>query len=113
MAIRNDELLRGTLDLLILSACASGPLHGHAIARWIHEQGQEVLRVEEGTLYPALHRLERGGDLRAKWGRSENNRRARFYSLSRRGRKRLAEETEGWRRLSGAVAQVLAAGGAP
>ena len=110
MALRDDELLRGTLDLLVLSARSSGPRHGHGIARWIHERGHEVLRVEEGTLHPALHGLERAGSLRARGGRSENDRRARFDSLTRRGGERLTEEAEGWRRLSGAIALVLESG---
>lgn len=102
------ELLQGTLDMLVLKACASGPLHGHAIARRLRELSDEALTVEEGSLYPALHRLERKGELTAQWGKSENNRRARFYSLSRRGRARLRGEIDAWQRLCTAVGLVLA-----
>jgi PadR family transcriptional regulator, regulatory protein PadR len=101
------DLLQGTLDLLILKALARGPLHGYAVAEWIHESSQDVLRVEEGALYPALHRLELQGLLSAKWGASENNRRAKYYSLTSAGERRLTEEMEYWRRMSGAVARVL------
>ena len=101
------DLLQGTLDLLILKALAHGPTHGYGVAEWIHESSQDVLRVEEGALYPALHRLELRGLLSAKWGASENNRRAKYYALTSAGEKRLAEETEYWRRMSGAVARIL------
>lgn len=101
------DLLQGTLDLLILRALARGPMHGYSVAEWIHESSQDVLRVEEGALYPALHRLELRGLLSAKWGSSENNRRAKYYALTIAGQKRLAEETEYWRRMSGAIARVL------
>jgi PadR family transcriptional regulator, regulatory protein PadR len=101
------ELLQGTLDLLILKSLAGGPKHGYGVAEWIHESSQDVLRVEEGALYPALHRLELRGLLSAEWGSSENNRRAKFYSLTAAGQKQFAEETEFWRRMSGAIARVL------
>jgi transcriptional regulator len=101
------ELLQGTLDLLILKALASGAMLGYAVAEWIHESSQDVLRVEEGALYPALHRLELRGLLSAQWGMSDNNRRAKYYSLTAAGRKQLAQETEYWRRMSGAVARIL------
>jgi PadR family transcriptional regulator, regulatory protein PadR len=101
------DLLQGTLDLLILRALAGGPMHGYSVAEWIHESSQDVLRVEEGALYPALHRLELRGLLSAKWGSSENNRRAKYYALTVAGQKRLAEETAYWRRMSGAIARVL------
>ena len=101
------DLLQGTLDLLILKALAKGALHGYGVAEWIHESSQDVLRVEEGALYPALHRLEVRGLLSAEWGTSDNNRRAKYYALTAVGRKRLTEETEYWRRMSGAVARVL------
>ncbi len=101
------DLLQGTLDLLILKALAKGSLHGYGVAEWIHDSSQDVLRVEEGALYPALHRLELRGLLASEWGTSDNNRRAKFYALTATGRKRLAEETEYWRRMSGAVARVL------
>ncbi|HXN51824.1 MAG TPA: PadR family transcriptional regulator [Candidatus Acidoferrum sp.] len=101
------DLLQGTLDLLVLKALAKAPMHGYGVAEWIHESSQDVLRVEEGALYPALHRLELRGLLSSEWGASDNNRRAKFYALTAAGRKRLAEETEYWRRMSAAVARVL------
>lgn len=101
------ELLQGTLDLLILKALARGAMHGYGIAEWIHQTSEDVLRVEEGALYPALHRLELRGLLSAEWGLSDNNRRAKFYALTSAGRKRLAQETEFWQRMSGAVARIL------
>jgi PadR family transcriptional regulator, regulatory protein PadR len=101
------DLLQGTLDLLILKALARGSLHGYAVAEWIHQTSEDVLRVEEGALYPALHRLELRGLLSAEWGTSHNNRRAKFYSLTASGKKHLAQETEFWRRMSGAVARIL------
>jgi PadR family transcriptional regulator PadR len=101
------DLLQGTLDLLILKALAKGSMHGYGVAEWIHQSSQDVLRVEEGALYPALHRLELRGLLVSEWGTSDNNRRAKYYALTAAGRKRLAAETEYWRRMSGAVARVL------
>jgi PadR family transcriptional regulator, regulatory protein PadR len=101
------DLLQGTLDLLILKALAKGSMHGYGVAEWIHESSQDVLRVEEGALYPALHRLELRGLLASEWGTSDNNRRAKYYALTPTGRKQLAQETEYWRRMSGAVARIL------
>jgi PadR family transcriptional regulator PadR len=101
------NLLQGTLDLLVLKALAKGSMHGSGVAEWIHESSQDVLRVEEGALYPALHRLELQGLLCSEWGTSDNNRRAKYYALTTAGRKRLAEATEYWRRMSGAVTRVL------
>jgi PadR family transcriptional regulator, regulatory protein PadR len=101
------DLLQGTLDLLILKSLARGPLHGYAVAEWIHESSLDVLRVEEGALYPALHRLELRGLLSSEWGASENNRRAKYYALTTPGRRQLNEETEYWRRMASAVARVL------
>src|SRR6185437_16812917 len=92
------DLVQGTLDMLVLRALSSGAKHGYAVAEWIHETSQDVLRVEEGALYPALHRLELKGLLSAEWGTSENNRRAKYYALTATGKKQLAEETEYWRR---------------
>jgi PadR family transcriptional regulator PadR len=103
----SGDLLQGTLDLLILKSLAHGPMHGYAVAEWIHESSMDVLRVEEGALYPALHRLELRGLLSSEWGASENNRRAKYYSLTAAGKRQLAEEAESWRRLAGAVARVL------
>ena len=104
------NLLQGTLDLLVLKALSRGPRHGLAVARWIRESTGEVILVEEGALYPALHRLERRGTLEAEWGQSENNRRARYYRLTARGRKALHEEQAFWDRYVTAVGRALAAG---
>lgn len=101
------DLLQGTLDLLIMKALARGAMHGYGVAEWIHQTSEDVLRVEEGALYPALHRLELRGLLSSEWGVSDNNRRAKYYALTNAGRKHLAQETEFWRRMSGAVARVL------
>src|ERR1700691_1749182 len=101
------ELLQGTLDLLVLKSWERGARHGYGVAEWIHESSQDVLRVEEGALYPALHRLELRGLLSAQWGISDNNRRAKYYALTAAGKKQLAQETEYWRRMSGAMARVL------
>jgi len=103
------ELLPGTLGMLVLKALARGPRHGYAIAEWIQDTSGDVLRVEEGALYPALHRLELRGLLSAEWGMSDNNRRAKYYGLTAAGRKQLAAEAAQWRRLSGAIAQVMLA----
>ena len=102
-----SDLLQGTLDLLILRTLSSGPMHGWGIAQRIQQISQDVLRVNQGSLYPSLHRLEHEGWIEAEWGSSDNNRRAKFYRLTRAGQKRLGEETESWERLSGAVARVL------
>jgi transcriptional regulator len=101
------DLPQGTLDLLILRSLSLGPRHGWAISQRIQQVSKEVLRVQQGSLYPALHRLERRGWLKATWGTSENNRRAKFYQLTRTGRKQLEAETETWRKLIVAVGQVL------
>jgi PadR family transcriptional regulator PadR len=94
-------------DMLILKTLALGPMHGWGISQRIQQISQGVLCVNQGSLYPALHRLEHQGWISAEWGSSENNRQARFYQLTKEGRKQLAEETENWERLSGAVAQIL------
>ena len=101
------ELIQGTLEMLILKALARGPMHGYAVAEWIQQTSQQVLKVEEGALYPALHRLELRGLLKAEWGASENNRRAKFYQLTTVGKKRLNAESNRWARLSAAVAFVM------
>jgi PadR family transcriptional regulator, regulatory protein PadR len=101
------DLLRGTLDVLILKSLARGRRHGYAIVESIQNVSDEVLRVEEGALYPALHRLELRGLVSAEWGVSENNRRAKYYRLTAAGRKHLAAQTSSWKRLSGAVSRVL------
>lgn len=102
-----DDLLHGTLDLLVLRALASGTLHGYQIATRIQESSKDVLRVEEGALYPALHRLEAQGLLASNWGTSDNNRQAKYYRLTRAGRSELDVASERWTRLSAAVARVL------
>ncbi len=100
-------MLQGTLDMLILRTLLFGPRHGQAIAKSIEQTSQDVLRVDHGSLYPALQRLERRGLVSAKWGTSENNRRARFYRLTAAGRKQLTAETSKWKRLSEAIAHIL------
>ena len=101
------DLLQGTLDLLIMRTIAPEPLHGWAIAQRIQQISDELLRVQQGSLYPALHRLEHQGWIAAEWGASDNNRRARFYSLTRAGRKQLSTEVSKWERLSAGVNFVL------
>jgi PadR family transcriptional regulator, regulatory protein PadR len=101
------ELLQGTLDLLILKTVAAGPMHGYAIARRIQQCSEDLLVVEEGSLYPALYRMEGKGWIAAEWGKSENNRRAKFYSLTRAGRAQLEEETAMWERLHRAITLIL------
>jgi PadR family transcriptional regulator, regulatory protein PadR len=103
---KNDNL-QGALDLLVLKALEEGPMHGWGITLHIERVSDEVLRVEEGSLYPALHRMEQERWIAAEWGRSENNRRARFYRLTSSGRKRLGAEREHWRKISNAIALVL------
>jgi transcriptional regulator len=104
----DTDLLQGTLDLLVLRTLALAPMHGFGVAQRIRQLSGDVLDVQQGSLYPALHRLERRGLVRARWGVSDNNRRARFYELTRRGRSRLESETRSWERLAAAVQQVLA-----
>jgi PadR family transcriptional regulator PadR len=101
------DVLQGTLDLLIMRTLALGPMHGWAIAQRIQQVSDDLLRVQQGSLYPALHRLEHQGWIAAEWGASENNRRARFYQLTRDGRKQLALEVSKWERLSAGVNLVL------
>jgi PadR family transcriptional regulator PadR len=100
-------LLQGTLDLLILRTLVFKPEHGQGIARAIQQQSEDVLLVDHGALYPALQRLEAKGWITAKWGNSENNRKARFYALTKNGRKQLVEETSQWRKLAAAIGRVL------
>ena len=101
------DLLQGTLDLLILKTLELQPMHGWGVTQRIQQLSDSVLQVNQGSLYPALHRLEERGWIRAFWGNSENNRQARYYELTARGRKQLAEEKENWLRLSGAVARIV------
>src|SRR3989441_13052980 len=101
------DLLQGTLDMLILKSLARGQKHGYAVAEWIHQTSDDVLRVEEGALYPALHRLELRGLLSSGWGISDNNRLAKYYSVTSAGLKHLAAESEYWSRMSTAIARIL------
>jgi PadR family transcriptional regulator PadR len=108
MRKHTNDRLQGTLDLLVLKTLATrGKMHGYAITLHIEQISENVLRLEEGSLYPALHRMTQAGWLKADWGSSENNRRARFYSLSAAGRKQLADEEQNWAELTDAVARVL------
>ena len=107
MVTERIDLPQGTLDLLILKTLALESRHGWAISERIQQISSDVLRVNQGSLYPALHRLERRGWIKARWGASENNRRAKYYELTRTGRKQLDMETEAWRKLAGAVGQIL------
>ncbi len=104
---RNPDLLRGTVDVLLLKALSAGPRHGFAVARWLEERTDDALQIEEGSLYPALHRMERRGWLEAEWGVSENNRHVKSYRLTRRGREHLRAETAGWAEFAAAVYKVL------
>ena len=101
------ELLHGTLDTLILKTVAGGRRHGYAIARWLEEMTSDALQIEDGSLYPALYRLEQRGLISAEWGMSELGRKAKFYKITAAGRKRLAASTEEWARFAGAVSKVL------
>ena len=108
-ADKKTELLQGTLEVLILKTVSRGEMHGYGIAEWIHQTSGEVLAVEEGALYPALHRLEARGLLSSSWGLSENNRRAKYYRLTRDGRKRLQDTTESWRLTRTAIDRIIEA----
>jgi len=107
MAQSKQNLIQGTLAMLILKALERGSLHGYEIVQRIQRSSQDVLKVEEGSLYPALYRMEEQGWIEAEWGASENNRRAKYYKLTRAGRKQLAAETSNWERLSEAITRVL------
>ncbi len=107
MATTKAELLQGTLDLLILKTLSAGPIHGYSIAQRIQHRSDDVLVVEEGSLYPCLYRMEEKGWIKSEWGKSENNRRAKFYELTRAGRKQLEEETALWERIHRAISLVL------
>src|SRR5512137_1090912 len=104
---KSGDLVQGTLDMLVLKALERGSRHGYAVAEWIQETSDDVLRVEEGALYPALHRLELRGLLKSEWGTSENNRRAKYYALTAAGRKHLTAEQAHWGRMTAAIARVL------
>jgi PadR family transcriptional regulator, regulatory protein PadR len=105
--VKPVDLIQGTLDVLILKTIALEPMHGWGIAQRIRLVSQEVLQVNQGALYPALHRLEQNGGIRAKWGESENNRRAKFYTITTAGRKYLEQEQANWQRLSSAIGLIL------
>jgi PadR family transcriptional regulator, regulatory protein PadR len=107
MPIDKSDLLQGTLDMLILKVVALGPVHGYGISQRIRQISNDVLRVQQGSLYPALHRLEKRGWLEAEWGESDNGREAKFYQLSAKGRRQLMSEETNWYRLAGAVGQIL------
>jgi len=107
MAKQKTDLLQGTLDMLILKALSTGAMHGYGVGQRIEQMAEEMLRVEEGSLYPALYRLEERGWISSEWGTSDNNRRARFYRLTARGRRQLGVEEENWRRLVLAVGKVM------
>jgi len=107
LAQAKNDVLSGTLALLVLKTLARGAMHGYGITLHIQRVSNEALRVEEGSLYPALHRMEQDGWIRAEWGLSDNNRRARFYELTSKGRKQLAQEEKNWSQLTEAVASVL------
>jgi PadR family transcriptional regulator, regulatory protein PadR len=109
MAVRRVDLLQGTLDLLVLKILSVGPNHGYGIAMRIHQLSDDALKVEEGSLYPALYRMEEQGLIDSEWRPTENNRKAKFYKLTRKGRSATQAELEGWLRLSGGVTRVLRA----
>ena len=109
MTKQKPDLPQGTLDLLVLKALSLGPMHGYGVGQRIQQLAEEMLTVEEGTLYPALYRIEQRGWIESGWGTSENNRRARFYKLTRSGRKQLSVEESQWEYLTAAVAKVLQA----
>jgi len=104
---KSGDLLQGTLDMLILKTLIRGPMHGYAVAEFIQQTSEDVLRVEEGALYPALHRLELRGLLASEWGVSENNRRAKFYRLTALGRRSLSDELARWRRMAAAIDRMM------
>ena len=105
---KKSGLLQGTVELLVLKALSLGPMHGYGIARWIENATDDVLSVEEGSLYPALYRMTRKGWISGEWGVSENNRRAKYYGLTRTGERQLEEQARGWEKLSGAVSRAVA-----
>ena len=107
MFTKEAGLLQGTVELLVLKRLSGGPMHGYGIARWIETATGDVLRVEEGSLYPALYRMIRKGWIKGEWGTSGNNRRAKFYRLTRAGQRELDEQATGWVRLSGAVSRAM------
>lgn len=113
MFTKDSGLLQGTVELLVLKTLSWGPMHGYGIASWIESATGDVLRVEEGSLYPALYRMSRKGWIRGEWGVSENNRRAKFYHLTPEGRHQFTEQAGGWQRLAQAVSQAVGSTQAP
>ena len=109
MFAKDAGLLQGTVELLVLKRLSWGPMHGYGIASWIESATEDVLRVEEGSLYPALYRMTKKGWISGDWGVSENNRRAKFYRLTKKGRRAFEEQAAGWERLSGAVSRAVTA----
>ena len=109
MANERTDLLQGTLELLILNTLAREPMHGYGIVQRIHEAAEDLLKVEDGSLYPALYRMEERGLIKSEWGVSENNRRAKFYKLTRTGQRKLEDERANWNRISKAVTRILQA----
>jgi PadR family transcriptional regulator PadR len=107
MSNSKSDILQGTLDMLILKAVSLRAMHGYAISQRIQQLSGDVLQVQQGSLYPALHKLENKGWLKAEWGESETGRQAKFYELTKKGRKQLEEESESWARLAGAVAAIM------
>jgi len=110
---KDSGLLQGTLELLVLKTLSWGPMHGYGIASWIESATGDVLRVEEGSLYPALYRMTKKGWIKGAWGTSDNNRKAKFYSLTAEGRRQLLEQTTGWQRLAAAVSNAVTSSTAP
>ena len=113
MFAKESGLLQGTLELLVLKTLSWGPMHGYGIASWIETATGDVLRVEEGSLYPALYRMTRKGWITGKWGSTENNRRAKYYHLTSEGRRQFVEQTSGWQRFASAVNQAVTTTRAP
>ena len=113
MFSKDSGLLQGTVELLVLKTLSWGPMHGYGIASWIETITEDVLQVEEGSLYPALYRMAKKGWIVGEWGVSENNRRAKYYQLTGEGRRQLAEQSTGWQRLSSAVTRAVTATRAP
>ena len=105
--MKKVDILQGTLDMLILKTLSRGEMHGYEVARWIKQTTDDALQVEEGSLYPALYRIEKKGWIKSEWGASENNRKAKFYSLTQAGRKQLQIESSGWKRLTEAIGKVM------
>lgn len=113
MFARDSGLLQGTVELLVLKTLTWAPMHGYGIAQWIESATDDVLRVEEGSLYPALYRMTRKGWIKGEWGVTENNRRAKYYRLTEEGRRQFGEQSHGWARLAAAVSQAVGATKAP